>query len=374
MVSFVTIGCGEPKKGMGWYHLTQLLDEPRAQVRAVVEPWYLGPGKDAPGSQAFQDFSAEVKSRNPNVEFLASVEDLPDFKSTSSSAPVVAVIAPRTCQAMELFSAACKKGVTHVYLEKPGGESAEQISKMKELADSCGVAVMIGYNKNVSDYVLQALAELDRLPLDVPIAFEHNNSFVPGDQLVEFISGAGGEGMVHNMLCHELAIAVTYFGLTCERLSKLTLDTDKSNLIELPDGRSDWQRLVFRVSSEGGASREVIFDANRCGGSSDFSRVLIGAEGEDRKSFQLPSPEHEKWCESMRAQDSEIRGYFLLQSVDYKRLKCKLIDHIEGATPGVPQGVADLAAASEVLRLADFIAPLVKKLWKGSEPRKWVRQ
>ena len=38
----VLVGCGMPKKSMGWYHLTQLMEMERARVTDVVEPFFLG--------------------------------------------------------------------------------------------------------------------------------------------------------------------------------------------------------------------------------------------------------------------------------------------------------------------------------------------
>eukprot|EP00965_Chrysotila_dentata_P109543 3620777-Pleurochrysis_carterae.AAC.2 len=47
------IGCGVPKRGMGWYHAKQILegDVPTATLTAVVEPWFLGGGKESPPGQ-----------------------------------------------------------------------------------------------------------------------------------------------------------------------------------------------------------------------------------------------------------------------------------------------------------------------------------
>ena len=36
-VNVVLVGCGMPKKSMGWYHLTQLLKMKNVNVIAVVE-------------------------------------------------------------------------------------------------------------------------------------------------------------------------------------------------------------------------------------------------------------------------------------------------------------------------------------------------
>ena len=38
-VRTIVVGCGEPKKSMGWFHLQQLSVNPKAELLAVVEPW-----------------------------------------------------------------------------------------------------------------------------------------------------------------------------------------------------------------------------------------------------------------------------------------------------------------------------------------------
>lgn len=46
----ILIGCGVPKRGMGWYHAKQLLDGDvsSAHLTTVIEPWFLGQGADSP--------------------------------------------------------------------------------------------------------------------------------------------------------------------------------------------------------------------------------------------------------------------------------------------------------------------------------------
>ena len=43
----VLVGCGAPKRGMGWYHAEQLMKNkcPSAKLCFIVEPWFLGGGK-----------------------------------------------------------------------------------------------------------------------------------------------------------------------------------------------------------------------------------------------------------------------------------------------------------------------------------------
>ena len=42
----VLVGCGAPKRGMGWYHAVQMLNNkcPSAKLCYIVEPWFMGAG------------------------------------------------------------------------------------------------------------------------------------------------------------------------------------------------------------------------------------------------------------------------------------------------------------------------------------------
>ena len=60
----VLVGCGVPKRGMGWYHAKQMLDGdvPSAALTAVVEPWFLGAGADSPPGEAFKAWADEMEA------------------------------------------------------------------------------------------------------------------------------------------------------------------------------------------------------------------------------------------------------------------------------------------------------------------------
>ena len=53
----------------------------------------------------------------------------------SDGAPRLFLLAGRTCDAPRLFASAIKQGATHVYVEKPGAESAELLEGMRALAN-----------------------------------------------------------------------------------------------------------------------------------------------------------------------------------------------------------------------------------------------
>jgi hypothetical protein len=43
----VLVGCGAPKRGMGWYHAVQMIKGkcPSAKLCFIVEPWFMGAGR-----------------------------------------------------------------------------------------------------------------------------------------------------------------------------------------------------------------------------------------------------------------------------------------------------------------------------------------
>ena len=121
----VVVGCGAPKVSMGWFHLTQLMADERVQVSAIVEPWFLGAGAKAPGAAAFASLEC------PGAAKYAAMSDVPDGVA---GAPRLFLIACRTLSAPTLFAEAIAKGATHIYLEKPGATSADELSAMRDLA------------------------------------------------------------------------------------------------------------------------------------------------------------------------------------------------------------------------------------------------
>ena len=339
-----------------------------------------GAGKGKPGSEGFE----AVMKENPSISFYASVEELPHCEIGS---PHLFLIAGRTVDAQALFVAAIAKGATHVYMEKPGATSAEQLSEMRDLAAEQGVAVVVGYNKNVAEYSRDALAALRKASgagadggRQPRVTLEHCNEFTPGEGLVAFMRGPGGEGMLHNMCCHELALATTLFGVTCARVRKVVLEPESSKLIALDSdsgsgGRADWQKLAFWLELApattppplGGVHVERLhFSADRCGG--NFSRIRLTDEEGVVSDFRLPSAEHEEWVLAEQARDKEIRPYFLQQAPDYKRLKGDFVAHILSGAKGIPEGVVGLDGAIEALKLADLLKPTLEQCSKDGAP------
>ena len=78
----VLVGCGAPKRGMGWYHAVQMLKDkcPSAKLCYIVEPWFMGPGTSF-FSLFFLDRSLEVARFQRLEDRILSANglDLVDF-------------------------------------------------------------------------------------------------------------------------------------------------------------------------------------------------------------------------------------------------------------------------------------------------------
>ena len=132
----VLVGCGLPGRGMGWYHALQMVEGqiPSANLTDIVEPWFLGGGKDSGGGQAFAGL----------VTFHASLSTVPP---PAEGAQKVALISGRTADNPRLLKEVIDAGCTCVYLEKPGAPSVPELEEMAAYAKSKNIPVYMGYNK-----------------------------------------------------------------------------------------------------------------------------------------------------------------------------------------------------------------------------------
>ena len=160
--SYCIVGCGLPGRGMGWFHGLQLVngDIGKAKLTDVVEPWFLGGGKD---SDAGKVFAAEcVDSWSPDVAFQAGLSTS-TWSGAAPGEPKLALIAGRTVDNPGFFQQALDSGATHILLEKPGAPTVGELESMAATAEKADVPVFMGFIKNISAYLEGALAVLRRV-------------------------------------------------------------------------------------------------------------------------------------------------------------------------------------------------------------------
>eukprot|EP00658_Telonema_sp_P-2_P002152 TRINITY_DN10815_c0_g1_i2.p1 TRINITY_DN10815_c0_g1~~TRINITY_DN10815_c0_g1_i2.p1 ORF type:complete len:241 (+),score=47.71 TRINITY_DN10815_c0_g1_i2:181-903(+) len=186
-------GCGVPNKSMGWYHATQLLDMPAARLTTVLEPWFISEGANAPGADEFKEFRQTLEDEH-GVRFTASFKSVPQLED-----PTLVLIGARTSDCPAIFHQALEQGATHIYLEKPGATSVDDMERMREAAQELKVPVYMGYNKNVARYVTEAIDfQANSGADDTLLTLIHNNHYQKSD-LPECFE-RNSEGILQNMV------------------------------------------------------------------------------------------------------------------------------------------------------------------------------
>eukprot|EP00325_Prymnesiales_sp_UTEX-LB-985_P009956 CAMPEP_0174701018 /NCGR_PEP_ID=MMETSP1094-20130205/5787_1 /TAXON_ID=156173 /ORGANISM="Chrysochromulina brevifilum, Strain UTEX LB 985" /LENGTH=384 /DNA_ID=CAMNT_0015898597 /DNA_START=77 /DNA_END=1231 /DNA_ORIENTATION=+ len=358
------VGCGVPKRGMGWYHAKQVIegDVAAASLTAVVEPWFLGAGADSPPGKCFAEWAAEVGPTH-GVAFCSSVDDVP----VDASTPSLALISGRTADNPRLLREVIDRGCTAVYLEKPGAPTVAELESMREYAKEKGVSVYMGYNKNVTPYVRKALEAAKAVPGSTT-TYVHNNAYKE-EELPECFE-RNAEGMLKNMAIHELALLATYWGVTVESIASVTPDTDFSSCLTLkgPSGDefTDFSKVGFTIETTAGQAITLLVD--RCGSDAGGNSIAIVSKDGD-EVFRAETPD-EELIESVEAQakaDPEMMPYFFLQSDDYKVLKELTTEHVLAGKAGAPEGVATIDIAIEALKVAEYLTPKLQEALQ-SEP------
>jgi len=351
----IVVGCGVPKRGMGWYHAKQMLDGdvPSAHLAAIVEPYFLGPGKDSPPGKAFNEWADEQKEKH-GTAFYSSVADLKLADKT------LALVSGRTADNPRLLKELIDAGVTHVFLEKPGAPTVQELEEMKEYAASKGVPVYMGYNKNVAKYVRDAL-EFEQKTPGAATTFIHNNAYKE-EELPECFE-RNAEGMLKNMAIHELALLATFYGVTVENIESVTPDTEYTSLKTLtgPSGKefTDFAKVGFTVVTKN-PPKSVTVKADRCGSTEGGGSIAsVTVDGVEKFRSETPDKDLKKICDKKAKADPEMMPYFALQHDDYITLKERATAHILSGADGAPEGMATIEIAVEALKNAEYLTPLL---------------
>ncbi|KAL1529231.1 hypothetical protein AB1Y20_000186 [Prymnesium parvum] len=351
----VVVGAGVPKRGMGWYHAKQILDgdTPSAALSAVVEPWFLGPGADSPPGATFATWAEETRKRG--VAFCKSIGEVPPPEGAR-----MALISGRTADNPRLLREVIEAGCTAVYLEKPGAPTVAELEEMRAFAAKRNVPVFMGYNKNVTPYVIKALEEAKKVAGSTT-TYVHNNAYNE-DELPECFE-RNAEGMLKNMAIHELAILATYWGVTTDTIASVEVDKDFSRCLTLtgPSGKefTDFSRVGFTITTKEGTS--VTLKIDRCGdaGGSGNSMAIVSKDGKEIATTVTPDEELTEKTAAQAKADPEMMPYFFLQHDDYITLKERTAKHVLEGKPGTPEGIATIDIAVEALKVAEYLTPLL---------------
>jgi predicted dehydrogenase len=348
---------------MGWYHLTQLLEMSRVNVKAVVEPFFMNISLCPDPPPAFTELTTSLIEAG--IETVKSVEDLSFFNK-----PTMCLIAGRTNDNPALFRQCVEKGAKVIYLEKPGAPSVGELEEMQALAEEKNVKVYLGYNKNVTPYVQNTIKVARETP-NAHVFFCHNNSYTTAD--LPEVFARNSEGMLKNMAIHELALLVTFFQVSVDSIEKFKVNTSKlfSEKVSIwkpgtslpnPEYITDFSRVAFKITTKAGTNVSLM--ADRCGGNVSFA-VVKDELGKEVKKFEFPDPETAAKIEEMVAKDPQMMPYFFVQANDYQELKDRVVNATLDNKGEDAEGVATISVGVEALKLAEYATEQLNKALKA---------
>ena len=347
--NFCVVGCGVPGRGMGWFHALQLFHGEcnSGRLASVVEPWFLGGGKESPGGEAFQ--KEVVQQWAPAVKFDTSLK--PELWETEG--PKIALIAGRTVDNPKLFRAALDAGATHIMLEKPGAPTVGELEDMAVEANERGVPVFMGFIKQISAYVASAMA------CSGQVTFKSYNNYAETDLGECFERNA--EGMLKNMAIHELALAVDLFDLTLDTLADVRVnDIDVRNI----GGRTDFVKVDLTLYHTDG--RSVTVYADRCAGVDGCEAVVTDSDGAVVEAFPMVDEDRAKQVDDLKKLHPDWLGYLLTQAPEYQKLKETCAAFALGTGDGAK--VATMQTAIDSLKLAEHLTDRLLSAYTPSIP------
>jgi hypothetical protein len=360
----VLVGCGCPLKSMGGYHALQILDNrvPDAKLKYVVEPWYFSEAaSSAPGYDEFHLWRKEQESKN-GIVFFSKVSDVP---SPEDGVLRLAVISARTADNPALLEASVDIGCKAIYLEKPGATSVDELLKMRNKAKEANVKVYMGFNKNVSSYLDLSRDFAKNHNGKCDVTFLHNNNYKNTKEELSECFERNSEGMLKNMAIHELAIAVTYYGITIETIAEVIADKEYSSLQTLTGPSSgeeftDFDKLKFKLLTRDGV--EINIAADRCGGDDSVGIITDAQTGNELARFSMPDEATIANIPTLKGKYGDAMPYFFTQDPDYLKLKALVVNNFVHGTPAT--GVADIDTAIETLKVAEYLTPILQEQLK----------
>jgi predicted dehydrogenase len=342
---------------MGWYHAVQMLGNecPSAKLSYIVEPWFLGGGKDGPGGAEFAEFQKSTEEEF-GVKFLKSLTELPEVEDGMKR---MALISGRTADNPRLMKEAIDVGCSTIYLEKPGAPTVAELDAMKSQAVDMNVTVLMGYNKNVCKYVTKVrdyAAGVD----DGHVTFVSNNTYENTAESLGECFERNCEGMLKNMAIHELALLVSFYDVSVDNIESVEADKEFSSCQTLagPSGKewTDFDKIKFTITTKTG--KAVSVQADRCGGDTSYATVT-DSQGNELFRHCMPDEDDKANVQVLAEKYPGAMPYFFSQDPDYITVKERVAAFC--ATGAEPTGIATIDIACETLRVAEYLTPLLRE-------------
>jgi len=321
----------------------------------------LGKKLDKVGYSAFHDWRKEVQESH-GVKFYASVEEL---AAPADGDHRLGIISARTADNPKLFAGCVDAGCQTVFLEKPGAPNVGELQKMRDAAKSADCKVFMGFNKNVSSYLELAREHAAKASAKCDVTFLHNNAYENTEAELAECFERNAEGMLKNMAIHELAILVTYYGVSVDSIASVEADKDFSSCKTLEGPTSgkhftDFDKIKFKITTKAGV--EVNVAADRCGGDDSVGIVTDAASGAELAKYTMPDEDAVANIPNLERQYPGAMPYFFAQDPDYLKLKNRVAQYcVDGKEP---EGVASIDVAIETLKVAEYLTPILQEQLK----------
>jgi len=355
VVEVAILACGAPRRGMGWYHAKQLLEGrvTGAKLTDIVEPFFLTTGKETQAGQDFARWAAAAEASGVRLHQFVAEVPVPQV-------PKLAVVCGRTVDNPQLVREAIDHGFSHIFLEKPGAPTVKELEDLDAYAESKGVPVYMGFNRNFSKYILAAKEHLGTVPAGSSLLLVNKNSFDTSEALDECFE-RNSEGIIKNMMIHELVVLISHFGVSCDTVRDIVIDRNLT-CMETRKGFSDMSKIGLSIVVKSGREFKIRLDRQN----GEVSEAAVMVNGEEAFRASRPDPEIAKVATEIEEAEPGIMPYFAMQDGEYIVLKQRVVDHmLHGQHGSVPDGVATLAGGIEGLRLADRIATAAAAAARG---------
>lgn len=272
-------------------------------------------------------------------------------------------IHPGTSDNPRLFASCLDIKANAIFLEKPGAPSVSELEAMRDNARQIGVPVYMGFNKNVSKFSSKARACANSN--GGTITYLHNNNYEESPESLGECFERNSEGMLKNMAIHELALAVTFYGVSVDNIASVGADKEYSRCLTLkgPSGKSftDFSKLKFTIKTKDG--KEVSIAADRCGGD-DSVGIVTDKGGKEIARFTMPDDEDTATIKGAEERIAGAMPYFYVQDPDYATLKRRVAQAIVEDDPSAAEGVATIDVAVDALKVSEHLTPILMEQLK----------
>merc|ERR1719262_1734891 len=143
----------------------------------------------------------------------------------------------------------------------------------------------MGFNRNSSKYVLRAKDFTKVAPPGAVFTLGRNDAFNSPEAMDECFE-RNSEGMMKNMMIHELVVLISYFGLSFDAVDTVVRDKAYTT-IEIRKGFTDFSKVGFTLKLKSG--KEIKVWGDRAGG--EYGEAIVTDGG--KELFKAIRPDEE---------------------------------------------------------------------------------